>query len=297
MPAQRHLPSLLAILLLPLLAACGSSSSSSGGGGPPPPTIIVDAINAPLFTDLSTAFVVEGSGFGTAGDFVLVRFETVIGQGTPFSNGTSEFALVEAYVLNNNQCVGLSPPALSPGSFTCYVDVIIGNAEGLSPDPIGTFIRAPAIPNVEYFPIMAPDAETSIIVNGTPDPDILIGTAGADELFGFESNDFLDGLDGNDDYTDGLDLDAFVVDILPGDTDETFIDFTPADDIMLTFGDPGDVLFSVIEPIAAVTDDGFDVVMVLTGGGTIRFDGIGDGGILDLAELLFAGVKLVISLP
>lgn len=288
---------LLAALLLAALPACGSSSESSGGGGPPPPTIVVNAINAPLFADLATTFVVEGSGFGIAGDIVLVRFEVVLGQGTPFSNGTSDTAVVEAVVLNDNQCVGLSPPAFTPGSFTCYVDVLIGNAEGLSDTPIGSFIRAPAIPNVDYFPLMGPTPETGAILNGGAGADVLIGGAGPDQLNGFPGNDYLDGMGDDDEYLGGLDLDAFVVDVLPGDTDELFLDFEPSDDILLTFGDPNDVLFSVLDPITVVSDDGTHVTIALAGGGSIRMEGVGDGTIVDLVELLFLGVKIVVSLP
>ena len=294
-PRTRFL--VLAVCLLPWLAACGSSSSDDSGGGPPPPSIVVTAINAPLFSDLRTAFVVEGSGFGTAGDFVLVRFETVLGQGTPFSNGTSAIAEVEAVVQSDNQVIGLSPPALSPGSFTCFVDVIIGQAEGLSPDPIGSFIRAPFVPNVDYFPIMAPDAETSITVNGTPGADVLLGTVGTDDLHGFAGNDFLDAFEGDDEYEGGLDLDVFAVDFLPGTDNDIFLDFEPADDILLTFGDPGDVVFSFLDPIAGVSDDGTDIILSLTGGGSVTFANIGDGTIVNLIELLFAGVKIVVSLP
>lgn len=294
----RHawMPCLVLVLLLPL-AGCGSSSGSGGGGGPPPPAIFVDAINAPLFADLATTFVVEGAGFGAPGDIVLVRFEVLLGQGTPFANGTSDTAIVEAVVQNDNQCIGLSPPALSPGSFTAYVDVLIGPAEGLSADPIASFIRAPAIPNVEYFPLIGPDASTDAVIVGGSGSDVLIGTADPDTLIGNAGNDYLDGLDDDDSYEGGADLDAFAVDFLPGTTTEFFEDFTPADDLMITFGDPGDVSFSVLGPITTVIDDGLDVTIGLAGGGAIVMFDLGDSSIVDLAELLFAGVKLVVSLP
>lgn len=287
----------LAGLLALGLTACGSSSSSDSGSGPALPTITVDAVNAPLFTDLATAFVVEGSGFGAAGDLVLVRFLVVDGQGTPFSNGTSDTALVEAVVQNDAQCIGLSPPALSPGSFLCYVDVIVGAAEGLSDTAIGSFIRAPLIPQLDYFPLIGPTPSTAAILVGGPGDDVLLGGAVADQLFGNDGNDYLDGAGDNDTYEGGAHLDAFAVDLLPGDTDETFVDFTPNDDLMVTFGDPGDVDFSLLQAVSSVFDGGVNVTLNLAGGGSIVMQGLGDGSIVDLAELLFAGVKIVVSLP
>ena len=203
----------LAGLLALGLTACGSSSSSDSGSGPSLPTVTVDAINAPLFTDLATAFVVEGSGFGTAGDVVLVRFLVVQGQGTPFSNGTSDTAVVEAVVQNDAQCIGLSPPALSPGSFLCYVDVIVGAAEGLSDTAIGSFIRAPAIPLLDYFPLIGPNPSTEAILVGGPGDDVLLGGALADQLSGNDGNDYLDGAGDNDTYEGGANLDAFAVEV------------------------------------------------------------------------------------
>ncbi len=289
-------------LALLLATACGSSSGSSGGGGgggggPPLPTVTVTGVSGPLFADLATVFVVEGSGYGTPGDIVLVQFTTVLGQGTPFSNGTSQTAVVEAIVQSDTSCVGLSPPALSPGSFQVFVDVVVGNAEGLSDDAIGLFVRAPAIPNVQYFPLIAPDASTEAILVGGAGADVLIGGVAADQLFGNAGNDYLDGMGDNDEYTGGADLDAFAVDFLPGTTDEIITDLNPPEDIIITFGDPNDVSFSVLEPLDVIADNGLDVQIQLDGSGSITLQGIGDGTILDITELLFAGVAIVVSLP
>ena len=125
-------------------------------------------------------------------------------------------------------------------------------------------------------------------ITGTSGDDSLIGTSGNDVLIGGAGNDILSGGEGDDILTGGLGVDTFVFSMSSDSGDDVITDFEVGVDI-LNFTDVIDVNapggIDLGDVINGVTDDGTDITVNLTNGGSITLEGIGTGGVNDAAAL------------
>jgi VCBS repeat-containing protein len=125
--------------------------------------------------------------------------------------------------------------------------------------------------------------DTIAEVTGTSGSDALVGTTGDDVIIGLAGNDALSGLGG---------ADTFVFSLTGDFGDDVITDFDPAAD-SLTFTDvldqdtSGTIDLADVElSVAGVVDDGTDVVVTFNEGGSITFEGIGDGTISSISDIV-----------
>ncbi|MEX1200372.1 MAG: retention module-containing protein [Methylophaga sp.] len=126
-------------------------------------------------------------------------------------------------------------------------------------------------------------------ITGTSGDDILNGTSGNDVLIAGAGNDILSGGEGDDVLTGGLGEDTFVFSLATDSGDDVITDFEVGTDVLSfvdvidTTDNPG--VIDLGDVISGVTDDGADITVNLTNGGSITLEGIGTGGINDAAAL------------
>lgn len=268
-----------------LLAACGGGG---GGGFVAPVGGEVTSFSGFLFARIPSAFVVEGEGFGAAGSVAQVRFTATDGD-TPFETFTSPVAVVDVEVVSSTRAIGFSPVG-GPSDFAATIELL---------RPGGVVLEAPGVlaffaPTVTI--LIGPDDETLV---GGVGPDVLDGGTGFDRLFGGPGNDDLfggtsdDGLWGeadDDTLTGGSGKDGFYV--APGTDQDTITDYQAGLDRLFLEGTPDGLL--AFAAFAGVTDAGpaADVTVQWSAGGTLVFQGDGDGTIDDVAELILSGVSI-----
>ncbi|MEE8500711.1 MAG: calcium-binding protein [Kiloniellales bacterium] len=125
--------------------------------------------------------------------------------------------------------------------------------------------------------------------------DTLDGAGGDDLLKGGPGDDLLIGGAGDDQLQGGKGADIFLLDFAGGtanEGDDVVLDFDPAKGDALRFSNVLDAdsdgadLDDVVAAIAGVQDDGSDVTVSFTGGGSVTLAGLGTGGIDGVAALL-----------
>lgn len=125
-------------------------------------------------------------------------------------------------------------------------------------------------------------------IAGTSGDDILNGTSGNDVLIAGAGNDILSGGEGDDVLTGGLGVDTFVFSMMTDSGDDVITDFEVGTDV-LSFVDvvddnvSGDI--DLGDVVSSVADDGTDITVSLTNGGSITLQGIGTGGVNDATAL------------
>ncbi len=125
--------------------------------------------------------------------------------------------------------------------------------------------------------------------------DTLDGAGGDDLLKGGPGDDLLIGGAGDDQLQGGKGADIFLLDFAGGtanEGDDVVLDFDPAQGDALRFSNVLDAdldgadLDDVVAAIASVQDDGSDVTVSFTGGGSVTLAGLGTGSIDGVAALL-----------
>ncbi len=134
----------------------------------------------------------------------------------------------------------------------------------------------------------AGDQMTVEAIGGTSGDDILNGTSGNDVLIAGAGNDILSGGEGDDVLTGGLGIDTFVFSMTTDSGDDVITDFEVGADV-LSFVDviddnsSGDI--DLGDVISGVADDGTDITVSLTNGGSITLQGIGNNTVNDATTL------------
>jgi Ca2+-binding RTX toxin-like protein len=126
-------------------------------------------------------------------------------------------------------------------------------------------------------------------IAGTSGNDMLNGTSGEDALIAGAGNDILTGGEGDDFLTGGLGEDTFVFSLATDSGNDVITDFEVGTDVLSfvdvidTADNPG--VIDLGDVISGVTDDGTDITVNLTNGGSITLQGVGTGGVNDATAL------------
>ena len=110
------------ILVLVVLGAVPLVACGGGGGDDLPEGGEVASFSGFLFTQVPSAFVVEGHGFGPAGSTARLRL-TATGGLKPFDSGTSASGTLDLLVLSGARAIGFTPPTVNQG-FTETVELL-----------------------------------------------------------------------------------------------------------------------------------------------------------------------------
>lgn len=135
----------------------------------------------------------------------------------------------------------------------------------------------------------AGDQLTVEAIAGTSGDDMLNGTSGEDVLIAGAGNDILTGGEGDDLLTGGLGEDTFVFSLATDSGNDVITDFEVGTDelsfvdVIDTADNPG--VIDLGDVISGVTDDGTDITVNLTNGGSITLQGVGTGGVNDATAL------------
>ena len=135
----------------------------------------------------------------------------------------------------------------------------------------------------------AGDQLTVEAIAGTSSGELLNGTSGDDVLIAGAGNDILSGGEGDDFLTGGLGEDTFVFSLATDSGNDVITDFEVGTDVLSfvdvidTADNPG--VIDLGDVINGVSDDGTDITVNLTNGGSITLEGIGTGGINDATAL------------
>jgi len=119
--------------------------------------------------------------------------------------------------------------------------------------------------------------------------DLLDGGAGNDTIYGQEGNDVLIGGTGDDLLSGGSGADNFVFSLATDSGDDVISDFEVGTDelsfidVIDTADNPGTI--DLGDVVSGVTDDGTDVTISLTNGGSVTLQGVGTGWVNDATAL------------
>jgi Ca2+-binding RTX toxin-like protein len=124
-------------------------------------------------------------------------------------------------------------------------------------------------------------------VRGSDNDDLITGDAKANALFGRDGGDTLTGGGGDDTLEGDAGNDTFVVTSF-NEGKDTIVDFDSAEDTLnfaaaLDVGDDG-IANDLTKAVQSVADDGKDVTLTFKDGGSILFQGLGNGKIDTLGE-------------
>jgi hypothetical protein len=130
---------------------------------PPPGSTTIAAITQPLKQTIGTPFTIEGTGFGHAGDKVVVCFYDSSIGGTPYQGGVGDFATVFGHVMSATEIQGVAPTIVARLDLYGSVKVVFGN--GIPTPTLGNVLwtAPPIVDAVETAPDSLPTGSPAFL--------------------------------------------------------------------------------------------------------------------------------------